>query len=292
MKNLYEEITSAIIDQLQKGQIPWRKPWIGSDLAISHETGKPYSLLNQFLKQPGEYITFLQCQKEGGRVKKGEHGSSVYFWKMLKKEAKDENGQPMLDSEGKQLWETIPVLKAFTVFHINQCEGIEPKWTAKLPEAPADPDAAAEKTLTEYVDREGIKLYRDEISNRAYYQPVFDLIRIPCIEQYSSTAEYYSTAFHEAVHSTGHKKRLNRFTASGKSAAFGGEEYSKEELVAEIGAACLVHHHGLETPDSFRNSAAYIQGWLRALQNDQRLIVSASARAEKAVKLILNIKEA
>ena len=98
--------------------------------------------------------------------------------------------------------------------------------------------------------------------------------------------EYYSTAFHELTHSTGHESRLNRLT---KLAAFGSEEYSKEELVAEIGAAALVNHVGLETADSFRNSAAYVQSWLHTLKDDKRMIVSASGKAEKAVNLILNI---
>lgn len=101
-------------------------------------------------------------------------------------------------------------------------------------------------------------------------------------------AEYYSTAFHEATHSTGHESRLNRLS---KDAHFGNEEYSKEELVAEIGAAVLCNEMNLETADSFKNSAAYVQNWLSVLQNDSRMIVSAAGKAEKAVKLILNIKE-
>ena len=105
------------------------------------------------------------------------------------------------------------------------------------------------------------------------------------MEQFAALAEYYSTAFHELTHSTGHASRLNRLTAT---AHFGNKEYSKEELVAEIGAAALVNHAGLETSSSFRNSAAYVQSWLKALQNDKRLIVSAAGQAEKACSLILN----
>jgi len=287
MNNMYEEITNAIIEQLENGQIPWRKPWAGVSDVISHETGKPYSLLNQLLKRPGEYITFLQCQKEGGHVKKGEKATSVYFWKMLKKQALDEDGQP-LEIDGKPVMETIPILKSFKVFHIDQCEGIKPRWTQNMPATPAQPDKAAEKVLTDYVQREGIRL-EIEISDKAYYSPAFDTIHIPTIRQYSSAAEYYSTAFHEAVHSTGHSKRLNRFS-TGKAAAFGGEEYSKEELTAEIGAACILHQQGLETADSFKNSAGYIQGWLKALKDDRQMIIGAAARAEKAVKYILNQK--
>ena len=293
MNNLYEEVTNQIISLLESGYIPWRKPWFGTAAgAISHNTGKPYSLLNQILLQiPGEYITFNQCKQEGGHVKKGAKAKRVYFWKMYRREKKDENGETILNDDGSPKMETIPVLKAFQVFHLaNDCEGIQPKWTDKLPEAPAQPIEAAEAALMEYVDREGITLVADKISGKAFYSPSMDLINLPCIGQYAAAAEYYSTAFHEATHSTGHPSRLNRFGTSGSNAAFGSEEYSKEELTAEIGAACILHQLGIASPESLKNSAAYIQGWLKALKDDRQLIIGAAARAEKAVKMILNLQ--
>ena len=111
---------------------------------------------------------------------------------------------------------------------------------------------------------------------------------MPCIGQYQEVAEYYSTVMHELTHSSGHPKRLARIDST---ANFGSESYSKEELVAELGSAFLVNHCGLETPSSFNNSAAYIQGWLKALKNDKRLLISAAGAAEKAVSLILDKKE-
>ena len=137
----------------------------------------------------------------------------------------------------------------------------------------------------DYLSRSGVRLTHAE-GDRAYYQPMTDRITLPLREQFRETAEYYSTAFHELTHSTGHESRLNRLE---KTAFFGGEAYSKEELIAEIGAATLVHHAGLETPTSFRNNAAYIQSWLQALLDDKRFIVSASGKAEKAVNLILGL---
>ena len=119
---------------------------------------------------------------------------------------------------------------------------------------------------------------------KAFYRPSTDSITLPLLAQFKETAEYYSTAFHEMIHSTGHKTRLDRLK---KTAFFGSEAYSKEELIAEIGAATLVNHAGLETSRSFRNSTAYVQNWLRVLQNDKRFIVSAAGKAEKAVNLIL-----
>ena len=291
MKDLYSEITARIIEQLEAGQIPWRKPWAGTRAgAISRATGRPYSLINQFiLKRPGEYLTFNQIQQEGGRIKKGSKASFVVFWKMYLKEKKDDAGAPILDDEGKPKLQALPVLRYFQVFHIDDTEGIAPKWTAEEITGP-EPVKAAENALQDYVRRENISL-ENVISDKAYYSPTFDYIHLPIIEQFDTAEEYYSTAFHEATHSTGHKTRLDRFPPNMLDAAFGSESYSKEELVAEIGAASILHILGMETPQTFKNSSAYIQSWLRALKNDKRLIISAAARAEKAVNLILDIHE-
>lgn len=292
MKNIYEEVTDRIIAEMENGIIPWHKPWCGvRSGAISYATGKPYSLLNQLMLKPGEYITFNQCKAKGGKVKKGAKSHMVVFWKVIRKEKKDDTGKIITDAEGKPVMEALPFLKYFNVFHIEDCEGIEPKWKDHLPSTPAQPVEAAEATLSDYVTREHVTL-RNAKQDRAYYSPALDEIVLPLMEQFPDTAEYYSTAFHEATHSTGHASRLNRFNLGSAAAAFGGEDYSKEELVAEIGSACILNALGIETPGTFRNSTAYIQGWLKALRNDKRMIVSAASRAEKAVKMILNITDA
>ena len=145
------------------------------------------------------------------------------------------------------------------------------------------PAGTAETIITGYIQRSGVKLQHEE-GDRAFYRPSSDSITLPLLAQFHHTAEYYSTAFHEMVHSTGHKSRLDRLE---KTAFFGSEAYSKEELIAEIGAAALVNHVGLETAHSFRNNTAYVQNWLQVLRNDKRFIVSAAGKAEKAVSLIL-----
>ncbi|MBQ6480472.1 MAG: hypothetical protein IJI45_05090 [Anaerolineaceae bacterium] len=172
--------------------------------------------------------------------------------------------------------------RELNVFHIDQCEGIKAKHTQNLPNT-ASADETAENVIAAYVAREGVSLDHAE-GDAAFYQPATDRIVLPLLKQFAETAEYYGTAFHEIVHSTGHLKRLARLD---NTAFFGSESYSKEELIAEIGSAALVSHCGLETPQSFHNSAAYVQNWLTVLKNDKRFIVSAAGKAEKAVNYIL-----
>ena len=136
------------------------------------------------------------------------------------------------------------------------------------------------------MQREHIKIL-EKVTDKAFYSPSLDYIQVPCKEQYQHIEEFYSTLFHEMTHSTGHKTRLDRLEESNK-AHFGSENYSKEELVAEIGSATLINKLGIGTNKSFNNSTAYIQSWLRVLKNDKKFIISASSRAEKAVKYILN----
>lgn len=272
--DIYAEISNRIVAEMEQGTIPWQKPWVSSGSCISYATGKPYSLLNQMLLgRPGEYLTFNQCQQVGGRIRKGEKASMVVFWKWLEQED-EETGEK----------KEVPFLRYYNVFHIDQCERLRAKHTKPLPQI-ASADTNADRIIAEYLAREGVKLTH-EAGERAFYHPSTDSITLPLIAQFAETAEYYSTAFHELTHSTGHRKRLNRL---GKTALFGAEAYSKEELVAEIGAAALVNASGLETAKSFRNDAAYIQNWLSVLRNDKRFIVSAAGKAEKAVNLILGM---
>lgn len=275
--NVYEIVTDKILAELEKGVIPWQKPWTGvREGAISHVTGRPYSLLNQMLLgKPGEWLTYKQAEQRGGKVKEDERKKSsiVVFWKWLEKEE---------EKDGKKIKKSIPYLRYYSVYHISQCEGVEERFPEKKLEH-TDPIADAEAVLDGYVERSGVK-FMAEKSNRAYYSPMLDEIHVPILDQFDKPEEYYSTVFHEATHSTGHKDRLDRLDMT---AHFGSEEYSKEELVAEIGAATLCNTVGIETENSFKNSAAYVGGWLKALKNDKRLIVTAAGKAEKAVKYIL-----
>lgn len=276
--NIYQMISDRIIAQLEQGIIPWNKPWTGTrDGAYNRISKKPYSLINQMLlRHSGEYASYKQWQECGGQVKKGEKAEVVVFWKPTQvKEEKD----------GEETIRTVPVLRYYSVFHITQVDNVEPIEKSELNDI--DPIQDAEKILNDYISAEGIKLEK-ELSDRAYYSPLRDVIHLPLIEQFTDAAEYYSVAFHEATHSTMKETRCNR---PQKMAAFGTENYSKEELVAEIGSAALLNITGIETEKTFKNNAAYVQNWLQVLKNDNRFIVSASSKAEKAVKYILGDAE-
>lgn len=281
--DVYQTVTNRILEMLDKGEIPWNKPWHGGlEGAISYSTGKPYSLLNQFLLgKEGEFLTFNQVKALGGKVKKGAKSYMVVFFKMfLSKEfkrTKDENGEEKMEEEEKR----VPVLRYYYVFHIDDCEGIKSKLDKK-PVCTLKPVEQAEKVISDYYDREDCTL-EVKLSDRAYYSPIDDNVVIPQLDQYDSVEEYYSTAFHETVHSTGHSKRLNR----DMSGHFGTQDYSKEELVAEMGAAFLLNHCQLDNPKVTKNNAAYVQGWARKLRSDKKFIVSAASKAERAVKYIL-----
>jgi antirestriction protein ArdC len=139
----------------------------------------------------------------------------------------------------------------------------------------------AETVISEYCARSGVKLYRNH-SDRAYYNPTRDDVNIPNIQQYDEIAAFYGVAFHELTHSTGHVSRLNRIESTNML----DKSYGREELVAEIGAAASLHILNIETPNTFKNSAAYIQNWLHAIREDKYMIVAAAGRAEKATELI------
>lgn len=277
--NVYDMVTDRIIAELEKGQIPWQKPWTGiRSGAYNRITKRPYSLLNQMLLQhTGEYATFKQWQDFGGHIRKGEKSEIVCFWKILESEETNP------ETDEKEI-KKIPLLRYYNVFHISQVDGVEPLAPEQLNDE-VEPIKAGDKIINDYINREHLNFVECK-SNKAYYSPSNDTVVVPLKEQYNLINEYYSTTFHELTHSTGHKNRLNRLQ-TGAVAAFGSENYSKEELVAEIGSTTLMSIAGIETPKTFRNSTAYIQNWLQVLRNDNKFIVSASSKAEKAINYIL-----
>lgn len=300
--DVYEEVTRRITEQLDKGVIPWRKPWktarsLDMFPCFSFVGKKRYDILNQILLnfEPGEYITFNQCKKLGGHVKKGEKGHFVVGWVVEDRQKKNADGTPATDENGDPITEKTFGLRYYNVFNIlTQVEGIDPKldWTTiEEDETILQPSEVAEEIINNYIHSADGPKFEAIASDRAFYSPASDSVTVPRIEQYENIAEYYSTAFHELTHSTMKSTRCNREEdRKGKKVSFGSTEYSKEELVAEIGAAALVNYCGLETAESFNNSASYIEGWSRKLKEQPKMIVYASAQAQKAIDYILAAK--
>ena len=283
-KTVYDVITERFLDQLKEGIVPWRKPWVSVDGervgGWSHKTGESYSLVNQMmLPAEGEYITYKQILQEGGGLKEGAAGYPICFWKSYTAQVKD----PDTNVEEEK---SIPVLRYYTVYSVSDCEGITTNYEADpSPLADrAEPERLkeAEALCKTYLDASGVKL-EAKAGNQACYIQAYDTVRLPLLRQFDVAEEYYSTLFHELVHSTGHRDRLNRLgTFSGKRS----HSYSLEELVAEIGAASILYKLGIETSGTIDNSNAYLKSWYDALSDDPRMIVKASARAQKAVRYV------
>lgn len=287
MANVYQMVTDRIIEQLNQGIIPWKQPWtvtaFGEAGAINYVSRRPYSLLNQFLLgKPGEWLTFTQIKALKGSIKKGAKSRFVVFYTQYK----FTETQVTESGETVEKEKTIPLLRYYNVFHLSDVEGLQTKI------GPGDvrehePIEEAERVISEYLARESGLTFKPKKGDRAYYSPAQDMVVVPLLSQYKVKEEYYSTTFHELTHSTMTEGRCNR-KAENENAFFGNEDYSREELVAEIGSAMLCNRVGIECKKAFKNSVAYIQSWLKALKNDQKMIVWAAGRAEKAAKFILN----
>lgn len=306
-----QKVVDRICDMINDGKpLPWVQPWGKNKNTVTvvdgykeitiyptawNRKGTLYKGSNSWLPA-GEYITFEQCRKEGGKVKKGAESWPVVYWNFVTKEEED--------GTGKKVKKTYPMLRLYRVFAIEdttleQKNHPEPQ-VIKVPitheEVVGDADASlnsdAEAVIADYISRagNGFKVIRDGVSKRAFYSPSQDYVQVPCREQFVEQSEFYSTMFHELGHSTGHACRLNRFTGKAAHAAFGSEEYSREELVAETTAATLLNALGMEEGNTFRNSAAYIKSWSQVIQNDPLMFVTAATRAQAAVDLILGVE--
>lgn len=278
--NIYDMVTERIIEELDKGIIPWFKPWTGTAGAWSRATGRPYSLLNQWLMPTGEYATFNQIKKEGGHVNKGSKGYPVVFFKPMQIEEQDKE-------TGETKTKTIPVLRYYTVFNIAEQTDLEPKHNKEEIATTAEPLEMLENIKQGYINREHLT-FRSMKTNKACYSPMSDTVTVPLIEQFDTTGGYYSTVFHELAHSTGHASRLNRLNVL---AHFGSDDYGKEELIAEITAAAVLNETGIETTATMKNTAAYIQNWRNAIKADNKMVVHASSKAQKAFELIMGYGE-
>lgn len=297
--NVYQQVTDRIIAGLEQKGLQWFKPWndggAGFSLAINNATGKPYKGINQLLLSialgdgkytNNEWLTFKQASGKGGKVKKGEKSTAVVFWNISYKDV--ETGKfyktPDAAPDPKRL-EKVFSPRLWNVFNIEQCEDIEPRRKPVQPVEGSEfnPIESAERIYAEqYPKDKRPTLGHGGVS--AFYSPSKHHVQMPKPETFISPDDYYKTLFHELTHSTGHKSILKRLD---KVAAFGGDAYSKEELVAEIGSEFLVGITGIQPKDNEKNSQAYINGWIQKLKEQPKLALSAANKAMQAVDFII-----
>jgi antirestriction protein ArdC len=280
-KSVPEIILEQILEHLSNGVVPWRIPWNMPAGPMSNlNSKKAYRGANVFLTAVAAmsrgfksrwWLTWKQVEKKGGKVKDGQQKqyTMVTFWKWIEKED---------ETTGKK--KKIPFLRYYRIYNLDQIEGIE------------DPDGSLDQIAFNPLEKcdevgQGYKGAPEIKHNeqRAYYSPQLDYINLPEPSSFKSVAAFYATKFHEMVHSTGHKSRLDR-KGIAEMDGFGTRRYSREELIAEIGAAFLCGHCGIDNA-TLEDSASYIKHWSKTLKDDPKLIFQCAAAAQKGMDLIL-----
>ena len=286
--NTYEIVTERIINLLEQGVIPWRRPWSAAGAPRNVVSKKIYRGVNFFLLSATKYIspywlTLRQANELGGSVLKGEHGQIVIFWKGENRtEADRESGSENIDDSEHS--RPRFVLKFYRVFNLQQCE-LPQAVTDTLPKIETyqhDPIEAVMNIITGMPNPPAIV----RAGSKAYYSPITDRITLPPRELFENAAEHAATTLHELSHSSGHEKRLGREGIT-EVAPYGSPVYSREELVAELSAAFLCAEAGISNA-VIQNQAAYVSGWLKRLRDDRKLIVYAAAQAQRSADYILN----
>ena len=285
--NIYEEITHKIIAALEDGVNPWAKPWQGVSYGAFRNaiTNRPYRgmniiLLNLMALMNGyvdpRWLTFRNADQLGGRIKKGEKGVPVIFWKFLPLKDREEDAakEPMINDEEEQ--KVIPFARAYTVFNVEQCEGLD------LPELEPKEARETEQEDNDLAERIMALPTLKHGGNKACYLPVPDVVILPQRSTFEHPDFYFSTGYHEIVHWTGHPGRLARTFGN----RFGDLDYAFEELVAEIGAAFLGAHTAI--PFEAMRHPEYINVWLQILKGDNKAIFTAAAKAQNAADFVLD----
>lgn len=274
--NLYQQVTDKVVAALEGGTIPWVRPWDGAPMTPANAvTGRPYSGINTLIlwmsaqerAYPGHgWMTFRQANEIGASVRKGEKSTPVAFFKYL-------------EEEGDEGARKIPVLRTFHVFNVSQLDNLP---AAYAPQAPAPRDEDRYDKALDFSKNCGIKVVYG--AERCCYVPHVDEVQMVEYSRFSDDGAFFGVLYHELVHATGHKSRLNR--EYGKR--FGDAKYAFEELVAELGSAFLATKLGY--PAEHR-SAAYVQSWLKVLKDDKKAIFSAAAYAARAADFLSEAAE-
>lgn len=296
----YEQMTATIVEMLEKGQIPWQKPWDldangNPNLPANFVSKKPYRGVNIWLLaftpyQSNFWITAKQIAENGGTLKEGQKGNTIpiYFYSFISYTKKDKAGNAKVNADGDEEKGQFPLVKIYDMYNVEQVEGL------KMPEnkfiEPKEPKSFetiedCENIISNFSNCPKISFG----GNRACYSPASDSVSMPKMEQFKSVEGFYSTFFHELTHSTGHSNRLKREGVVNFD-RFGSHQYSEEELVAEMGASYLTAITGIQNSEILENSVAYLQNWIKAIKGDVSLIMKAAGKAQKATDLILGVK--
>ena len=286
--NTYEIVTERIINLLEQGVVPWRRPWSAAGAPRNLVSKKQYRGVNFFLLSATKYIspywlTLKQANELGGSVRKGEQSQIVVFWRVdhiSNSEVEPDPEKLEADEKSRRRF----VLRYYRLWNVEQCD-LPQAVLDKLPKIQTyrhDPIEAAERIIANMPNPPEIQF----AGTKAFYSPTADRITLPPRELFSSAEELYATLNHEGSHAAGHPKRLNRKSIA-EAAPFGSPTYVFEELIAEMSAAYLCAEAGI-SPAVIVNEAAYIQGWLMKLRSDKRMVVTAAAQAQRAADYILN----
>ncbi len=266
---------------MEQGFIPWRKPWKFQP-PCNYVTRRRYHGINFLLLTMSEFsspywLTFKQTKELGGYIKKGSKGTPIIFWKIVS--FKDSDGT----NADEIAYRDIPFMQYYTVFNLEQTERVI---KLEYKEESSELYDVCERIITGFEDKPEIK---HTIEPKAYYMPNEDTIHMPTKTSFSHSEGYYATLFHEFIHATGHQSRLNHHIVENTNFDFGSSEYSKEELVAELGSAFLCAEARVDN-SVLDNSSAYLQSWLKVLREEKKLIIYASAKASSAADYILGRK--
>jgi len=288
-RDVYSRITNKIAAELEQGVRPWMRPWSAEHAAgritrpLRHN-GIPYKGINVLMLWSAAtlngyacpiWLTFKQALELGGAVRKGERGELVVYANSITRTETDDKGE--------ETERSIPFLKGYTVFNVEQCDGLPAHYTAR-PEAPALSPVQRIERADRFFAATGADIRHG--GTRAFYAEGSDHVQMPPFESFRDAESYAATLAHELTHWTKHSRRLARDMGRVK---WGDEGYAREELVAELGAAFLCADLEI-TPEVRADHAAYIASWLTALKDDKRLIFTAAAHAQRAADYLHSLQ--
>jgi len=299
---IYAMVTAALIESLEADIVPWQKPWAATGSPQNAITKREYTGINRILLQASKFvdprwISYKQAAAKGGNVRKGEKSTIITFWKPFTSHDKTtcRDRKACESVEKGTNCKLIKMLRYYRVFNVEQCDGLdlEPLAIGETPE-PIAIHTEAQRVLDKYLEREnGLALQHGceggcNDPGGAHYIPSLDIIHLPKRDTFTTMEGYYSTAFHEAGHSTGTPDRCDRKDWTGSYTMHSGGR-SREELVAEFTSAFVSAATGLDNTLEADQHAAYVKSWLRHLKANPKWAIEAAAYAQKAANRILNV---